>query len=280
MSLVAVIGAGQMGTGIAQVAAQAGCTVQLLDTQPGVALAGKSKLEASVRRSIEKGKIKEHEGAALLERIVVTDLDHIEREVDVAIEAIPESFELKRELFVILDERLAGRSILASNTSSVSITALAAATYRPDRVVGMHFMNPVPAMELVEVIRGLPTSDSTFRHVFELARRLGKQPVEVRESPGFLVNRILIPMLNEAIFALEGGLASAADIDLAMKLGTHQPMGPLALADLIGLDTVLSICETLHVELGDDKYRPAPLLRRYVAAGWHGRKAGRGFFAY
>lgn len=280
MSLVAVIGAGQMGTGIAQVAAHAGYTVQLLDTQPGVALAGKSKLEASVRRSIEKGKIKEHEGAALLERIVVTDLDHIEREVDVAIEAIPESFELKRELFVILDERLAGRSILASNTSSVSITALAAATYRPDRVVGMHFMNPVPAMELVEVIRGLPTSDSTFRHVFELARRLGKQPVEVRESPGFLVNRILIPMLNEAIFALEGGLASAADIDLAMKLGTHQPMGPLALADLIGLDTVLSICETLHVELGDDKYRPAPLLRRYVAAGWHGRKAGRGFFAY
>jgi 3-hydroxybutyryl-CoA dehydrogenase len=200
--------------------------------------------------------------------------------VDFVVEAAPESQSIKEKVFAELDKITPAHAVLASNTSSISITALAAATKRPTQVIGMHFMNPVPLMKLVEIIRGLQTSDASYDTTKALADRLGKATVLAKEAPGFIVNRILIPMLNEAVFVLENGLASAEDIDSAMKLGTNQPMGPLQLADLIGLDTVLAICESLHKELGDDKYRPAPLLRRYVAAGWLGRKASRGFYSY
>lgn len=280
MNTVAVVGAGQMGRGIAQVAAQARCRVFLADVNPSLAASAKQEIERSLSRLIERGKIDVAAASELSERIAVVELAQLGHEIDFAIEAIPERLELKQQLFAELDRLLPERAVIASNTSSISITAIAAATRRPERVIGMHFMNPVPVLELVEVIRGLATSDATLAQTRELAERLGKKTILALEAPGFVVNRILIPMLNEAVFVLEAGLASAKDIDLAMKLGTHQPMGPLALADLIGLDTVLSICESLHREFGEDKYRPAPLLRRYVAAGWLGKKSGRGFHRY
>jgi 3-hydroxybutyryl-CoA dehydrogenase len=236
-------------------------------------------ISGQLGKQVEKGKLEKSAAdaaLALLHAAVPGDLGAC----DLVVEAITEKFEAKRELFVALDKLLTPEAILASNTSSISITALAAATKRPAQVIGMHFMNPVPVMKLVELIRGLQTSDATYAKTKALAENLGKTTVLANEAPGFIVNRILIPMLNEAVFALEGGLASAEDIDTAMKLGTNQPMGPLTLADFIGLDTVLAICEVLHKELGDDKYRPAPLLRRYVAAGWLGKKSGRGFHTY
>ncbi len=277
---MAVIGAGQMGSGIAQVAAQSGVEVVVADSTPDLARRGVEKLGKALAKLVEKGKLQAAERDQVLGRIrAVASLDECAG-ADLAIEAVVENEGAKKEIFRKLDALLRPEAILASNTSSISITALAAATKRPDRFVGMHFMNPPPVMQLIEIIRGLQTSDATYQAVVALAKRFGKTTVTSRDSPGFIVNRILIPLLNEACFALQEGLASPEDIDTAVKLGLNHPMGPLTLADFVGLDTCLYIAEVLHRELGEDKYRPAPLLRSYVAAGWYGRKAGRGFYRY
>jgi 3-hydroxybutyryl-CoA dehydrogenase len=277
---MAVIGAGQMGAGIAQVAAQAGVEVVLADASPELAKRGLEKLGQSLAKLVEKGKLQAADREKLLGRIrPAASLDDCAG-ADLAIEAILENEAVKKETFRKLDAMLRPEAILASNTSSISITALAASTKRPERFIGMHFMNPPPVMQLVEIIRGLQTSDATYDAVIALAKRFGKTTVTSKDSPGFIVNRILIPLLNEACFALQEGLASPEDIDTGVKLGLNHPMGPLTLADFIGLDTCLYIAEVLHRELGDDKYRPAPLLRSYVAAGWFGRKSGRGFYRY
>jgi 3-hydroxybutyryl-CoA dehydrogenase len=277
---MAVIGAGQMGTGIAQVAAQAGLKVLLADAAPDLVKRSLDKLAGSLAKLVEKGKLPAPEREALLGRISVAQTVEACAPADLAIEAIVENLAVKTELLRRLDAVLAPGAILASNTSSISITALAAATRRPDRFMGMHFMNPPPVMQLIELIRGLQTSDATYQAVVGLAQKFGKTVVTSKDSPGFIVNRILIPLLNEACFALQEGLASPEDIDTGVKLGLNHPMGPLTLADFIGLDTCLFIAEVLHRELGEDKYRPAPLLRNYVAAGWLGRKSGRGFYTY
>jgi 3-hydroxybutyryl-CoA dehydrogenase len=277
---MAVVGAGQMGSGIAQVAAQAGVEVVLADATPELARRGLEKLSATLGKLVEKGKMPADERARVLGRIRAAERLEDCAGADLAIEAIVENEAAKREIFRRLDAMLRPEALLASNTSSISITALAAGTKRPARFAGMHFMNPPPVMQLVEIVRGLQTSEETYQEVVSLAKRFGKTTVTSRDSPGFIVNRILIPLLNEACFALQEGLASAEDIDTAVKLGLNHPMGPLTLADFVGLDTCLAIAEVLHRELGDDKYRPAPLLRTYVSAGWHGRKAGRGFHRY
>jgi 3-hydroxybutyryl-CoA dehydrogenase len=254
--------------------------VVLIDAQRDFAEKGKAGIAAHLAKQVEKGKMPRAEADAVVERITAgSDLGALSQ-ADFVVEAVSENQAVKEKIFTELDAIVPPAAVLASNTSSISITALAARTKRPTQVIGMHFMNPVPAMKLVEIIRGLQTSDAAYDATKLLAERLGKATVLAKEAPGFIVNRILIPMLNEAVFVLENGLASNEDIDAAMKLGTNQPMGPLQLADLIGLDTVLAILECLHKELGDPKYRPAPLLRRYVAAGWLGRKAGRGFYKY
>ena len=277
---MAVVGAGQMGSGIAQVAAQAGLSVTLADASAELARGAHGKLAATLGKLVEKGKITAAEREQVLSRIrPAASLDDCAG-ADLAIEAIVENEGVKKELFRRLDALLPAHAILASNTSSISITGLAAATRRPERFIGMHFMNPPPVMQLIEIIRGLQTSDETYAAVMALAKRFGKTTVTSKDSPGFIVNRILIPLLNEACFALQEGLASPEDIDTAVKLGLNHPMGPLTLADFVGLDTCLSIAEVLHRELGEDKYRPAPLLRQYVAAGWYGRKSGRGFYHY
>ncbi len=280
MNTFGVIGAGQMGSGIAQVAALSGLSVVLVDAKRELAEKAKSNIAGQLSKQVEKGKLGKADADAALERIVTSGDLGAFSQAEYVVEAAPEIQELKTRIFAELDKIAPANAILASNTSSISITALAAATKRAPQVIGMHFMNPVPAMKLVEIIRGLQTSDTAYDVTKSLADKLGKNTVLAKEAPGFIVNRILIPMLNEAIFVLEHGLASIEDIDAAMKLGTNHPMGPLQLADLIGLDTVLAITECLHGELGDDKYRPAPLLRRYVAAGWLGRKAGQGFYKY
>jgi 3-hydroxybutyryl-CoA dehydrogenase len=277
---MAVVGAGQMGSGIAQVAAQAGIEVVLADATPELARRAVERLGATLGKLVEKGKMAADERAKVLGRIRAAERLEDCAAADLAIEAIVESEAPKKEVFRKLDGLLAPHAILASNTSSISITALAAGTKRPAQFVGMHFMNPPPVMQLIEIIRGLQTSDATYQAALALAKRFGKTTVTARDSPGFIVNRILIPLLNEACFALQEGLASPEDIDTAVKLGLNHPMGPLTLADFVGLDTCLAIAEVLHRELGDDKYRPAPLLRNYVAAGWNGRKAGRGFYRY
>lgn len=277
---IAVIGAGQMGTGIAQVAAQSGYDVILHDIKEELVQKGKKEIEKNLGRVAEKGKITVGQKDEALRRIrTVTDLNEC-KSAQLVVEAATENVSLKLDLFSKLDSIMVSEVILASNTSSISITTIAAATKRPDRVIGIHYMNPVPIMKLVEIIRGLLTSDSTYRTAIEICAKMGKETVTVADFPGFLVNRILCPMLNEAIFALESGIATAEDIDKAMKLGTNQPMGPLELADFVGLDTCLAIMEILHRNLGDDKYRPAPLLRKYVAAGLLGKKTGRGFYTY
>ena len=269
-----------MGNGIAHVCALAGLEVVLVDAERAALDRGVATVERNLERQRSKGRISETERDDALRRIEpATTLDSAGN-AGLVVEAVPEIAELKYEVFERLDQLAPPRAILASNTSSISITAIAARTARPGKVIGMHFMNPVPVMKLVEVIRGLRTDDATTETVMALARDLGKVPVEVRDFPGFVSNRILAPMINEAVFALMEGVAEAEAIDTVMKLGMNHPMGPLALADLIGLDTCLNILEVLHRELGDDRYRPCPLLRQYVAAGWLGRKTGRGFHAY
>jgi 3-hydroxybutyryl-CoA dehydrogenase len=275
-----VVGAGQMGRGIAQVAAAAGLEVVIADASAELAVKGCARLGADLDRLVAKGKLAAAEREALGKRLRAgTGLADL-GEVDLVVEAAVEETNAKQAIFAELDKVCRPGVILASNTSSISITALAARTGRPERVIGMHFMNPVPLMKLVEIIRGLPTSDETYAETRALAERLGKTTVLSRDVPGFIVNRVLMPLLNEAMFALNEGVASAEDIDKAIQLGLNHPMGPLALADLIGLDTTLSILAVLHRELGEDKYRPCPLLRQYVAAGWLGRKSGRGFYRY
>ncbi len=277
---MAVVGAGQMGSGIAQVAAQAGLEVVLVDATPELALEGANRVAAALAKLVEKGKITVGDRSALLARIKPAEKLEDCARAQLLVEAIVEEEGAKRDLFRKVDAMLSPEAILASNTSSISITKLAAATRRAERFVGMHFMNPPPVMQLIEIVRGLATSEATYKTVVELAKRFGKTTVTSKDRPGFIVNRILIPLLNEACFALEEGLASIEDVDTAVKLGLNHPMGPLTLADFIGLDTCLFIAEVLHRELGEDKYRPAPILRQYVAAGWLGRKTGRGFYSY
>ncbi|MCC7442250.1 MAG: 3-hydroxybutyryl-CoA dehydrogenase [Bdellovibrionales bacterium] len=277
---IGVVGAGQMGSGIAQTGAQAGYEVLLSDVSAEIASRAKEKISQQLDRLIEKGKLTEVERQGVLGRIQPVGGPGPLAECDLVIEAITENREIKFETFRELDDLCKATTILASNTSSISLTEIAAATKRPDRVAGMHFMNPVPVMKLVEGIRALQTSDETFFVVRAVAEKMGKIFIEANDLPGFAVNRILMPMINEAVYALHEGVASVSDIDQAMKLGTNQPMGPLELADFIGLDTCLAIMNVLHRGLGDSKYRACPLLRKYVSAGWLGRKAGRGFHSY
>ncbi len=277
---IAVLGAGQMGGGIAQVAATTGYQVLLGDIDLAHAETGKAKIAKILGRSVEKGRIDAETRDAILGRITPVGSIADFAKADMAIEAATENIELKKKLFKAMDDALPAGKILASNTSSISITLLAAETSRPELVVGMHFMNPVPVMKLVELIRGLQTSDATYETTKALAVEMGKTVITSKDCPGFLVNRILIPLINEACFALQEGLGSAEDIDTGAKLGLNHPMGPLELADLIGLDTCLAIADVLHRELGDDKYRAANNLRMHVAAGWLGRKTGRGFYDY
>ena len=277
---VAVIGAGTMGNGIAQVFAQKGHAVALRDIDANVLDRARAQIDRSLGKLVEKGRIAAEDRAASLARITsTTDLAAVAG-ADLVVEAVIETLEVKRALFAELDALTGPAAILASNTSSISITRLGAATRRPDKVIGMHFMNPVPLMALVEVIRGQATSDETTRTVMDLSRALGKTPVEVKDFPGFVSNRVLMPMINEAIFAVYEGVATPEAIDEVMKLGMNHPMGPLALADFIGLDVCLAILNVLQDGFGDPKYRPCPLLKKMVDAGWLGRKSGRGFYSY
>ena len=277
---IGVLGAGQMGAGIAQVAAQTGYTVLLADVSQERADAGKAGIVKQLGRLVEKAKLTAEARDEIAARITAVVGAAGLAPADLLIEAATENIELKKKLFRELDQAARPGAILASNTSSISITLLAAATSRPDQVIGMHFMNPVPLMKLVEIIRGLQTSDAVYETTVAMARKLGKTTITSKDCPGFLVNRILIPLINEAGFALQEGLGTAEDIDTGAKLGLNHPMGPLELADLIGLDTCLAIADVLHRELGDDKYRAPNILRMHVAAGWHGRKTVRGFYQY
>ena len=279
MKTIMVIGAGQMGGGIAQVAAQAGYSVILNDIKDEFVMKGLGIIQKNLSSSVERGKLKQEEKEIILGCITKSTSLQDAATADLVIEAAVENMAIKAQVFSQLDVICPEYTILSTNTSSLPITEIAAFTKRPDRVIGMHFMNPVPEMKLVEVIRGLATSDEVYKTIETLSLKMGKTPVEVNDAPGFVSNRILIPMLNEAVYTLYEGIATVEAIDNVMKLGMNHPMGPLALADLIGLDTVLSIMEVLHEGLGD-KYRPCPLLRKYVKAGWLGRKSGRGFYNY
>ncbi|MCM3442944.1 3-hydroxybutyryl-CoA dehydrogenase [Metabacillus halosaccharovorans] len=277
---IMVIGAGQMGSGIAQVCAMAGYEVILHDLNEKIVHKGISSIKKQLQKQVEKEKLTNSEKEEIIQRLNVSStLDHVKK-ADLIIEAIIEKMEVKTSLFEELDQLASEKTILATNTSSLPITEIAAATTRPERVIGMHFMNPVPVMKLVEIIRGLATSDEVYEQIEAVTRKLNKTPVEVQDFPGFVSNRILMPMINEAIFTVYEGVAEPEAVDEVMKLGMNHPMGPLTLADFIGLDTCLYIMETLHEGFGDDKYRPCPLLRKYVKAGWLGRKSGRGFYQY
>jgi len=275
-----VIGAGQMGSGIAQVCAQSGCNVLLNDTNEGALKTGMKNIEKHLTRSVEKERITEEEKNETLNRLTASKTLDDAADCDVVIEAVIENMDVKADVFSKLDKITKKDAILATNTSSLPITEIAAVTNRPEQVIGMHFMNPVPVMKLVEVIRGLQTSDKTYETITEMAASLNKTSVEVNDFPGFVANRILMPMINEAIYTVYEGVASPEDVDTVMKLGMNHPMGPLTLADFIGLDTCLFIMEVLYEGFGDSKYRPCPLLRKYVKAGWLGKKSGRGFYQY
>lgn len=277
---IGVVGAGQMGRGIAQVAAQAGVDVVLLDAKLDLAKMGVERLGRSLDRLVQKEKISSADRDSALARVKACSEYADLGDCDIVVEAAPELEELKIQIFTALAKHTKKTAILASNTSSISITKIAACTDRPEKVIGMHFMNPVPVMKLVEIVRGLATDEATYATTAALAERFGKTTIVARDIPGFIVNRVLIPLINEACFALYEGLGSVEDIDTGVKLGLNHPMGPLELSDLIGLDTCLAIANVLHNELGDDKYRPCPLLRQHVAAGWLGRKSGRGFYSY
>jgi 3-hydroxybutyryl-CoA dehydrogenase len=277
---IAVVGAGQMGNGIAHVFAQSGFKVVMIDVSQDALDKGRATIAKNIERQVKKGTIPPDEQVQILSRIDLSmDLDSI-ADASLVIEAASEDSGLKFRIFTDVDRIAKPDAILASNTSSISITEIARRTSRPEKVVGMHFMNPVPVMKLVEIIRGLATSDETTEYVTDLSRRLGKTPVEVNDFPGFVSNRVLMPMINEAVYCLMEGVGEPEAIDQVMTLGMNHPMGPLALADLIGLDTCVAILEVLRDGLGNPKYAPCPLLRKYVAAGWLGRKSGRGFYTY
>ncbi|MEB1805987.1 MAG: 3-hydroxybutyryl-CoA dehydrogenase [Bacillaceae bacterium] len=277
---VMVIGAGQMGSGIVQVHAMAGIQVFMHDLKDEFVERGMNTITKNLDRQVEKGRMTEDERNAILSRITPSTNLQNAAKVDLVIEAAVENMEIKQKLFSELDQIAPEHTILATNTSSLPITEIAAVTNRPEKVIGMHFMNPVPVMKLVEIIRGLATTDEVYGVIEDLSRQLGKIPVEVNDFPGFVSNRILMPMINEAIYTVFEGVATPEAVDEVMKLGMNHPMGPLTLADFIGLDTCLYIMETLHEGFGDDKYRPCPLLRKYVKAGWLGKKSGRGFYVY
>lgn len=279
-SRIVVIGAGQMGNGIAHVCAAAGHDVTMVDVSQPALDKAKATIDKNLDRQVKKGALDEAAKAATLARIATsTSMDAVAK-ANFVIEAATENVELKHKIFADIDRLAPAGAILATNTSSISITEIAGRVKRPEAVIGMHFMNPVPVMQLVEVIRGLATSDETTARTIELAKGVGKTPVEVNDYPGFVANRVLMPMINEAVFCVMEGVGTPEAIDQVMKLGMNHPMGPLALADFIGLDTCLAILEVMHHGLGDPKYRPCPLLRKYVAQGWVGRKAGRGFYTY
>ncbi|MBB6453915.1 3-hydroxybutyryl-CoA dehydrogenase [Salirhabdus euzebyi] len=277
---VMVIGAGQMGSGIAQVFAQSNFDVKLNDISEASLEKGIASIEKNLNRSVQKGRLTEVEKVEIMERLSTTTSLQDASDCDLVIEAVVENMDVKGKVFKQLDEITPAHAILASNTSSLPITEIAAVTNRPEKVIGMHFMNPVPVMKLVEIIRGLATSDETYEAIETTTKALGKTPVEVNDFPGFVSNRVLMPMINEAIYTVYEGVATPEAVDEVMKLGMNHPMGPLQLADFIGLDTCLYIMEVLHEGFGDSKYRPCPLLRKYVKAGWLGKKSGRGFYIY
>lgn len=277
---VMVIGAGQMGAGIAQVFAASGYQVSLYDVDQKNTQKGIEGIDKRLKKQVGKGSLSAKEYEGIMERLHLANEITAAQKADLIVEAVVEKMEVKQAIFAELDSLAPSHTILATNTSSLPITEIAAVTTRPEKVIGMHFMNPVPVMKLVEIIRGLATADEVYQAVYETTKKLNKTPVEVHDFPGFVSNRILMPMINEAVFTLYEGVANEEDIDQVMKLGMNHPMGPLTLADFIGLDTCLFIMETLHKGFGDDKYRPCPLLRKYVKAGWLGRKTGKGFFTY